>query len=154
HSGLDQIMTRTFAVARRVLRQLAHDRRFLALSVLAPLVVIYISKAALDSFSVPFINISQFVVPLGAVIVHFATYILCAIVLVRERAAQTLARMFVNGYRQSEIIGGYVLAYTCVATMQTILVISELSLLFHLNYGARVLVSIYVVIWLLAIISI
>ena len=147
-------MTRTLAVARRVLRQLAHDRRFLALSVLAPMVVIYISKAALDSFSVPFINVSQFVVPIGAFIVHFATYILCAIVLVRERAAQTLARMFVNGYRQSEIIGGYVLAYTCVATMQSVLVIGELSVLFHLNYGARVLVSIYVVIWLLAIISI
>ncbi len=147
-------MTRTLAVARRVLRQLAHDRRFLALSILAPLVVIYISKAALDSFSVPFVNASQFVVPIGAFIVHFATYILCAIVLVRERAAQTLARMFVNGYRQPEIIGGYVLAYTCIATMQTIPVIGELSLLFHLNYGARVLISIYLVIWLLAIISI
>ena len=147
-------MNRTLAVARRVLRQLAHDRRFLALSVLAPLVVIYISKAALDSFSVPFINVSQFVIPIGAFIVHFATYILCAIVLVRERAAQTLARMFVNGYRQSEIIGGYVLAYTCVATMQSVLVLGELSLLFHLNYPAGVLVSIYVVIWLLAVISI
>jgi len=147
-------MNRTLAVARRVLRQLAHDRRFLALSVLAPLVVIYISKAALDSFSVPFVNISQFVIPIGAFIVHFATYILCAIVLVRERAAQTLARMFVNGYRQPEIIGGYVLAYTCVATMQTVLVIGELSLLFHLHYPGRVLLSIYLVIWLLAIISI
>jgi ABC-2 type transport system permease protein len=147
-------MNRMLAVARRVLRQLAHDRRFLALSIGAPLLVIYISKAALDSFSVPFVNISQFVIPIGAFIVHFATYILCAIVLVRERAAETLARMFVNGYRQPEIIGGYVLAYTCLATMQSVLVLGELSLLFHLNYPASLLLSVYVVIWLLAVISI
>jgi ABC-2 type transport system permease protein len=147
-------MNRTMAVATRVLHQLARDRRFLALSVVAPLIVIYISKAALDSFRVSFINVSQFVVPIGAFIVHFATYVLCAIVLVRERSAQTLARMFVNGYRQAEIIGGYVLAYTCVATLQSLLVLGELSILFHLNYRASVLLSIYVVIWLLAIISI
>ena len=147
-------MNRLLAVAQRVLHQLGRDRRFLALSIAAPLLVIYVSKVALDSFNVPFINVSQFVVPIGAFVVHFATYILCAIVLVRERTAQTLARMFVNGYTQPEIIGGYVLAYTCVATMQTILVIAELSWLFHLNYAASVLFSIYFVIWLLAIISI
>src|SRR5580692_5114263 len=104
-------MNRMLAVAARVLRQLTRDRRFLVLSIAAPLIVIYISKAALDSFEVPFINVSQFVVPIGAFVVHFATYVLCAIVLVRERTAHTLARMFVNGYRQADIIGGYVVAY-------------------------------------------
>jgi len=147
-------MNRMLAVAQRVLRQLARDRRFLVLSIAAPLIVIYISKAALDSFSVPFVNVSQFVVPIAAFVVHFATYILCAIVLVRERAAETLARMFVNGYTQVDIIGGYVLAYTCVATVQSLLVLGELSLLFHLNYTVTVLLSIYLIIWLLAIISI
>jgi ABC-2 type transport system permease protein len=145
---------KALAVAARVLRQLTRDRRFLVLSIAAPLIVIYISKAALDSFEVPFINVSQFVVPIGAFVVHFATYVLCAIVLVRERTAHTLARMFVNGYGRAEIIGGYVLAYTCLATMQSFLVLSELSLLFHLSYPAATLLSIYLVIWLLAVISI
>ncbi len=147
-------MNRLLAVAQRVLRQLARDRRFLLLSIAAPLVIIYVSKAALDSFDVPFVNVSQFVVPIGAFVVHFATYILCAIVLVRERVTQTLARMFVNGYKRPEIIGGYVAAYTCVATMQALLVLAELSWLFRLNYPAATLFSIYIVIWLLAIISI
>jgi ABC-2 type transport system permease protein len=147
-------MNRTLAVAQRVLHQLARDPRFLALSLTGPLLILYISKAALDTFDVPFLNISQFVVPIGAFVVHFATYILCAIVLVRERTAETLARMFVNGYRQKEIIGGYVIAYTCVATLQSVLVLGELSWLYHLNYSGRTLFSIYVVIWLLAIISI
>jgi ABC-2 type transport system permease protein len=147
-------MHKTLAVAARVLRQLTRDRRFLTLSLAAPLLVIYVTKAALNSFNVPFVDVSQFVVPIGAFVVHFATYVLCAIVLVRERTMQTLARMFVNGYGRGEIIGGYVLAYTCLATMQSFLVLAELSLLFHLNYSAPVLLSIYLVIWLLAVISI
>src|SRR5579859_4792015 len=48
---------------------------------------------------------TQIAVPLGAFIVHLITYLLCALVLVRERTAQTLGRMFVSGYRQFEIIG-------------------------------------------------
>jgi ABC-2 type transport system permease protein len=147
-------MPKAFAVAARVFRQLTHDRRFLGLSIAAPLLVIYITKAALDSFNVPFVNVSQFVVPIGAFVVHFVTYVLCAIVLVRERTAQTLARMFVSGYRRAEIISGYVLAYTCLATIQSFLVLAELSLLFHLRYSTATLLSIYLVIWLLAIISI
>jgi ABC-2 type transport system permease protein len=148
------VLKRMLAVARRVLRQLMRDRRFLVLSLGAPMAAIYISKAALDAFDVPFIDVSRFVVPLAAFIVHFITYILCAIVLVRERAAQTLARMFVQGYRQPDIIGGYVLAYSTLATVQSLIVLSEFSLLFHLAYSAATLVSIYLIIWLLAVISI
>jgi ABC-2 type transport system permease protein len=141
-------------VARRVLRQLAHDRRFLGLSLLAPLLIIYVSKAALDTLNTGFFDVTRFVVPIGAFVVHFITYVLCAIVLVRERTAHTLARMFVNGYRQADIIGGYVLAYTCLATVQSLLVLSALSMLFHLAYPVSTLLSIYLIIWLLAVISI
>jgi ABC-2 type transport system permease protein len=147
-------MPKLIAVALRVFRQLVRDRRFLGLSVFAPLVVIYITRAALDSFNVPFINASQFAVPIGAFIVHFITYVLCALVLVRERTAQTLSRMFINGYRRSEIIGGYMLAYMVLATVQASLVLTELAYLFHPNYGTSVWLSIFLVIWLLATISI
>jgi ABC-2 type transport system permease protein len=145
---------RTFAVAQRVLRQLRRDRRFLFLSLAAPMLAIYISKAALDAFNIPFFDVSRFVVPLAAFLVHFITYILCAIVLVRERGAQTLARMFTAGFRQTDIIGGYVLAYTCLATLQSLIVLTEFGLLFHLGYAAPTLLAIYLVIWLLAVISI
>ena len=144
----------TLAVARRVLRQLAADRRFLLLSLIAPLIAVFICKAVLDSFTNPFFEISPFVVPIGAFVVHFVTYVLCAIVLVRERSQGTLARMFVNGYRQAHIIGGYVMAYTVVATAQSIAVMIELRQLFHLRYAMHVLLSLYLVIWILAVISI
>lgn len=148
------MLKRTLAVAQRVLRQLARDRRFLVLSLGAPMAAVYISKTALDAFDIPFIDVSRFVVPLAAFIVHFITYILCAIVLVRERTAQTLARMFVQGYTQADIIGGYLLAYSTLATAQSLVVLTEFSWLFHLAYSAATLFAIYLIIWLLAVISI
>src|SRR5258708_5508729 len=144
----------TVAVARRVLRQLAADRRFLFLSLALPMLIVFIAKAAIDTLNVPFFDVSQLVVPIGAFVVHFVTYILCAIVLVRERALHTLARMFVSGYRQVHIIGGYVLAYTVLGTIQSSAIMLELRQLFHLTYRIETLLSLYLVMWLLAVISI
>jgi len=147
-------LRRLGAVARRVLQQLSRDSRFLILSVAAPLAVIYLLKVFLDTMAVPFIDSTTLAIPIGAFIVHFVTYVLCAIVLVRERTAQTLQRMFVSGYRRPEIIGGYVLAYSVIATVQSSLVLVELRALFGLAYPTETLLSIYAVIWLLAVISI
>jgi ABC-2 type transport system permease protein len=179
-----------------VLRQLRHDHRFLGLSLIVPVVVIYVVKVFVDSFGagsepappslealkplleeqgVPEelqgqiaerlpalfavarprpIDPAQIAVPLGAFIVHLITYLLCALVLVRERTAHTLGRMFVSGYRQFDIIGGYVLAYSCVATVQSLLVLAELALLFDLQLRVGTLTSIYLVVWLLALTSV
>jgi ABC-2 type transport system permease protein len=147
-------LARIGAVMRRVLRQLVRDRRFLALSLAAPLVVIYLLRVFLDTLGSQFFDPGPYAVPIGAFIVHFITYVLCAIVLVRERTAGTLQRMFVNGYRPVEIVSGYVLAYSTLATVQSLLVLTELSVLFHLHLATTTLLSIYLVIWLLALISI
>jgi ABC-2 type transport system permease protein len=190
------VLRRTIAVTQRVLGQLRRDHRFLALSLVAPLAIIYLLKMFIDTMELtttearppieqvlaflndpnlppgarelamqklePLFNPpksdrfapTQFAVPLGAFFIHFFTYLLCALVLVRERTAQTLGRMFVSGFRQFDIIGGYVLAYSGLATLQSLLVLTELSVLFKLDYGLATLLSIYLVIWLLAIISI
>ena len=151
---MSQTLGHTAAVAARVLRQLGRDHRFLALSLVAPLVIIYFLKLFFDSVALPAALRTRYIVPVGAFIVHFITYLLCALVLVRERAAETLARMFVNGYRQVEIIGGYLLAYTALATAQSLVILGELRLLFNLDYAVRTFLSLYLVIWLLAVISI
>lgn len=145
---------RVAAVAQRALRQLRGDRRFLMLSLLAPLVVIYLLKVFFDALASPLFDIGPLVIPVAAFIVHFITYVLCAIVLVRERTAGTLQRMFINGYRRGEIIGGYVLAYSALATLQAVLVLGELELFFTLHYAWSTLALVYVVIWLLAVVSI
>ena len=97
---------------------------------------------------------TQIAVPLGAFVVHLITYLLCALVLVRERTVQTLGRMFVSGYGQFEIIGGYILAYSAVATVQSLLVLTELTLLFKLKLGPDGFASVYLVVWLLAVTSV
>ncbi len=144
--------SRTATVVKRVLAQLLKDRRFLALSLVAPLLIMYLLKIFFDSLG----NLapSRYIVPVGALIIHFLTYILCSIVLVRERKTQTLTRMFVNGFRRSEIILGYLAAYTVLATVQTLIVLLELAWMFNLNYDLAKQFSIYLVIWLLAVISI
>ncbi len=137
----------------RVLKQLRRDRRFLALSIVFPVVVIYFIKVVFDVLASPMFDISIYIVPYAAFIIHFITFILTAIVLVRERVAGTLTQMFVSGFRQIEIIGGYLLGYTVLATIQSLLLLFELNWLFDLNFDTSQMASMYLVIWLLAIIS-
>src|SRR5215510_15184352 len=116
------MLNQIVAVASRVIRQIIHDRRFLALSIMVPLLIIYILYVFFDSVHRPFFDAKEFVPPVGAFLVHFLTYVLSAIVLVRERTQQTMTRMFVSGYRKVSIIAGYVLAYTVIATVQSLIV--------------------------------
>jgi ABC-2 type transport system permease protein len=146
-------VNRTRIMSGRVLNQLRRDRRFLAISILFPLVIIYFIKVVFDVLAPPSFNISAYVVPYAAFIVHFITFILTAIVLVRERTAGTLTQMFVSGYQQIEIIIGYLLAYTVLATIQSFLVLLELNWLFDLGFDSAQLGSMYLVMWLLAVIS-
>ena len=148
------MLNQTSAVTIRVLKQLSHDRRFVGLSLIVPVFVIYLLWIFFDAVERPFFNVETFVPPVAAFIVHFLTYVLCAIVLVRERSTHTLVRMFVSGYDRVSIIGGYLVAYSLLATLQSLIVLVMLNSLFELNYDMGTFVSMFVVIWLLAIISI
>ncbi|MDH3189443.1 MAG: ABC transporter permease [Acidimicrobiia bacterium] len=145
--------SRIRAVGGRVLHQIARDRRFVVLVVVAPLLLVFFVKTLFEATMVPAPAQNQFVVPFGAYIVHFATFILTAIVLVRERVAETLERMFVNGYRQVEIVAGYLIGYTVLATAVSVMVLAALELLFDLGYDLGRLVEAFVILWLLAVIS-
>ncbi len=145
---------RALKVARRVFQQLKGDPRFLAGSIIIPLIIIYFMNIVFDALASPAFNVNVYVVPYGAFIVHFITFILTAIVLVRERTGGTLSRMFVSGYYQAEIISGYIMAYSVLATVQSLAVLLEINWLFELEYGFEKLGSIYLVIWLLSVISV
>ncbi len=146
-------MRRTFTVARRVLRQLLRNHRFLALSIVAPLVIVYFLKLFFDTMPVGF-DTARYAVPVAAFLVHFLAFILCAIVLVQERTAGTLERMFINGFRRTEVIGGYVLGYLGLATFQAVVALTEVIWLFELDYDTDTLLTLFVVVWLLAIASV
>jgi ABC-2 type transport system permease protein len=146
-------MRRTFTVTRRVVKQLLHNRRFLALSILAPLVIIYFFKFFFDTMPAGF-DTARYAVPIAAFFVHFLAFLLCAIVLVQERTAGTLERMFINGFRRTEVIGGYVLGYLGLATFQAVVALTEVIWLFELDYEFDTLLTLFAVVWLLAIASV
>ncbi len=144
---------RTFVVAQRVVKQLLHNPRFLVLSIVGPLVIVYFLKVFFDTLP-PTFDVSRYAVPVAAFIVHFLAFLLCAIALVQERTAGTLERMFVAGFRRTEIIGGYVLGYLGLATFQAAVVLTEVIWLFELDYEAQTLATLFLVVWLLAITSV
>ena len=146
-------MRRTFTVARRVVRQLLRNHRFLALSIVAPLVIVYFLKLFFDTMPEGF-DTARYAVPVAAFLVHFLAFLLCAIVLVQERTAGTLERMFINGFRRTEVIGGYVLGYLGLATFQAVVALTEVIWLFELDYESDTLLTLFVVVWLLAIASV
>ena len=146
-------MIHTLAVARRVLTQLAHDKRLLFLSIVAPLVIIYLLKLFLDTMP-PGFNVARYAVPIAAFLVHFLAFLLCAIILVQERTEGTLERMLINGYRRPEILGGYLLGYLGLATLQAVAAVTEVLILFNLSYTAATLIALFIVVWLLAIASV
>ena len=143
----------TLIITKRVLRQLQGDKRFLILSMIAPLIIIYFLKLLFNAFpsTVPIIN---FTLPIGALIVHFLSFLLCAILLVQERTRGTLERMLISGYRRTSIIGGYTLGYLGLATVQAAAVLFESLWLFHLNYSNQTIFILFTVIWLLAVVSV
>ncbi len=144
---------RTFVVAQRVVKQLLHNPRFLVLSIVGPLVIVYFLKVFFDTLP-PTFDVARYAVPVAAFIVHFLAFLLCAVALVQERTAGTLERMFVNGFRRTEIIGGYVLGYLGLATFQAAVVLTEVIWLFELDYEAQTLATLFLVVWLLAIASV
>lgn len=148
-------MSRTIAITERVYRQLLKDPKFLALSVAAPLVIIYLLKITLDALDPGNSGVNNtFVMPVVAAITFFLAYLLCSLSLVRERTRETLTRMFVSGFRKGEIVTGYLLGFTGLATLQAILALVEANLVFKLSYSFDRQVSLFLVIWLLAIISV
>jgi ABC-2 type transport system permease protein len=150
---MNQAIRHVGIVMGRVLNQLRRDHRLIGIALGFPLVIIYFIKVLFDALAGPMFNITQYVVPYGAFVVHFLTFMMTGIVLVRERRVGTMARTFVSGYNPFEIVVGYLLAYTVLVTLQSLLILAELNWLFELEYTFSRLASIYLVYWLLSVLS-
>ncbi len=144
-------------VAARIGKQLLRDRRFLVLAVGVPGLVVYLLRVFLDALprsARVFADLDALGLLITGYIVHFTAYILCLVVVVRERREQTLARMFVNNFRPLQILLGYLGAYGGLATVQAAVVMGEVYLLFRLEHSTAAVLAIFAVYWLLAFISI
>jgi ABC-2 type transport system permease protein len=81
----------------------------------------------------------RYAIPAAAFFIFFITYLLCTLVLVRERRGGTLGRMFASGYRRGAVVLGYMTGYSTVAAVQTVLVVGTTVAVFPVTLGARAL---------------
>jgi len=146
-------MNNSFIIAGRVIKQLFKDRRMLGLTVIAPLVIVYLLKIFMDTMPAQF-PVDRYVIPATGFLVFFLSFILCAIVLVQERVAGTLVRMFISGANKAEIISGYLMGYFILATIIASIALIEVLLLFELEYELPIIGQLFGVMWLLSIVSV
>jgi len=144
---------RILIVARRVVQQLRHDKRFLGFTIVVPLIIAYFLKLFFDTLP-PVVSREAFVIPFTSYIVYFLTFILSALLLVQERTQGTLNRMLINGLRRTDIIVGYVVGYLGLAIIQAAFVLLEVLLLFKLDYSFSVILAMGAGLFVLAVVSV
>lgn len=135
-------------VSARVLRQLHKDPRFLGLAAVVPILLVLLIKGIFEGvpgFMALHIHIGAYALPAAGFFIFFLTYVLCTIVLVRERREGTLSRMFAAGYRRSSVVCGYVTGYAAIAVVQTVLVIASTVVLFHIPVGGHLVLVVFTV---------
>lgn len=106
---------RTLATARRVLQQLRHDHRTLALVLLVPAVLLTILKYAFQGQSVIFAAIAPMILGIFPLIVMF---IVTSIAMLRERRTGTLDRLMTMPIHKLDLIVGYAVAFAVLALLQ------------------------------------
>lgn len=146
-------MLPTLVIAGRTLRQLIRDRRFLALSLVAPLVITYFLKLFFDAQG-SVLLVDRYALPISAMIVHFLAFVLSAIALTAERTGGTLERVLIVGYRKRQLIYGYALAYGGLGVLQSLIVLGSARYLLDLTYSGEVLLKVGGIMVLLALISV
>jgi len=106
--------TRIGATARRVLAQLRHDPRSIALMILAPLLLTGLFAWMFDGTPV-FQQVGPIALALFPFIIMF---LITSITTLRERRGGTLERLLTTPIARGEFIAGYALAFALMAAVQ------------------------------------
>ncbi|MFJ3644129.1 ABC transporter permease [Streptomyces sp. NPDC090108] len=110
--------SRTGATAARVLRQLRHDPRTIALMILIPCVMLILLRYVFDSSPRTFDNIGASLLGVFPLITMF---LVTSIATLRERTSGTLERLLAMPLGKADLIAGYALAFGTVAVVQSAL---------------------------------
>lgn len=111
-------MQKTAATARRVLNQLRHDRRTLALLFVVPPVLITILKYVFQGDSRQFDQLAPLLLGIFPMVIMF---LITSIATLRERTSGTLDRLMTMPIAKTEFISGYALAFSLVALVQALI---------------------------------
>jgi len=106
----------TVATAGRVLRQVRHDPRTVALLLVVPCVLmgllawIFHNTPVFDALGAPLLGVFPFVV----------MFLITSVTTLRERQSGTLERLLTMPLGKGDFIGGYALAFGLLATVQAL----------------------------------
>jgi len=105
----------TLATADRVLGQLRHDHRTVALLLLVPCLLLVLFRYVYDGSPQVFDRVG----PLMLGLFPFVTmFLVTSIAMVRERTSGTLERLLTTPMRKLDLLAGYALAFGAVALAQ------------------------------------
>jgi ABC-2 type transport system permease protein len=108
----------TLATSGRVLRQLGHDHRTLALVILVPALLVTLMKYVFYGQEETFDRIGA---PLVGIFPFISMFLVTSIAMLRERTSGTLERLMSMPLAKLDILLGYGLAFTLVALVQATL---------------------------------
>ncbi|MEU9481306.1 ABC transporter permease [Streptomyces sp. NPDC048191] len=111
-------LSRTTATATRVLRQLRHDPRTIALMVLVPCLMLVLLRYVFDGSPRTFDNIGASLLGIFPLITMF---LVTSIATLRERTSGTLERLLAMPLGKADLIAGYALAFGAIAIVQSAL---------------------------------
>ncbi|MFF4324708.1 ABC transporter permease [Streptomyces sp. NPDC001568] len=109
---------RTLATAARVLRQLRHDPRSIALMLLVPVLMLTLLRYVFDGSPQTFDTTGASLLGIFPLITMF---LITSIATLRERTSGTLERLLAMPLGKGDLIAGYALAFGAVAVVQSLL---------------------------------
>ncbi len=109
---------KTFITAWRVLRQLSHDPRTLALILIVPSVLLTILKYVYDGQPQLFDSIAPMILGIFPLTIMF---IITSIATLRERTVGTLDRLMTYPISKLDFIFGYAIAFALLALLQAVI---------------------------------
>ncbi|MEV3990186.1 ABC transporter permease [Streptomyces sp. NPDC049837] len=110
--------SRTLATTARVLRQLRHDPRTIALMLLVPILMITLLRYVFDGSPGTFDSIGASLLGIFPLITMF---LVTSIATLRERTSGTLERLLAMPLGKADLIAGYALAFGLLAIVQSAL---------------------------------
>jgi ABC-2 type transport system permease protein len=108
----------TFATARRVLHQLRHDRRTLAMLLLVPCILISLLAWLFSDSPVVFDRIGP---ALLGIFPFITMFLVTSVATLRERTSGTLERLLTMPMHKLDLLVGYALAFGVIAMLQALL---------------------------------
>jgi ABC-2 type transport system permease protein len=109
----------TGATARRVLWQVRHDPRTVALLIVVPCLLLVLLRYVFDSRPEVFQQIGA---PLCGLFPFIVMFLVTSITMLRERTTGTLERLMTLPLAKLDLLGGYAIAFGLLAAVQAVVV--------------------------------